>query len=345
MSEEKSVSPARPRTSRSLFAPIVLIAAGVFFLLDNLGITSGLDWNTALAYWPLALIFIGLNVLVTQLRPPLGTLLSGLLALLAVVVFGFVLLRGTPAGGPLRGLALPAPRELREESFSMTRGTAETAAVTLNLGNLPADVAANDGQNLVAGTIWTRTGVEMTPRSEDDSHVEVEIGETRGGLTLDPREWTATGQRWQISLAPDLPIDLTVDASNGPVTADLAGLMLSNLDIDAGNGRVTATLPDGVYDLRLEGGNGHITLTLPAMGSRTVRVDGGNGGVTLTLPVGVAARVEYDEGNGSVSVDGRFTRVSGDGDEGVYETADYATADERVLFIVDSGNGSVRIGE
>jgi len=46
-----------------------------------------------------------------------------------------------------------------------------------------------------------------------------------------------------------------------------------------------------------------------------------------------------------VTVDDRFTRVSGDNDEGVYETDDYATAEERLLFVVDSGNGSVRIEE
>ena len=97
MSEEKTIPAAKPRSSRSLFSPIVLIAAGVFFLLDNLGVTGGLDWRTALAYWPLALIFIGVNVLVVQIRPPIGSLLSALVAVVAVAIFGFVLLRGSAA--------------------------------------------------------------------------------------------------------------------------------------------------------------------------------------------------------------------------------------------------------
>ena len=324
MSEEKPVSPIKPRVSRSLFAPIVLIAAGVFFLLDNLGVIGGLDWRTALAYWPLALIFLGVNVLVTQLRPPAGSVLSALVAVVAVAVFGFVLLRGAPTAGPFRGLGLPAPSELRAESFSLTPGAAQTAAVTLHLGNLPTDIAANDGADLVAGTIWTRTGVDMTPRSTADDHVAVTIGELPGGMVFDPRTWVDAGQRWQISLTPDLPLELTIDGGNGATTADLAGLALSELTLDAGNGRTTASLPAGRY---------------------TVRVDGGNGGISVTLPAGVAARVEYDEGNGSVSVGDHFARISGDGDEGVYETDDYATAEERVLFIVDSGNGSVRIGQ
>lgn len=324
MSDEKPIPAAKPRHSRSLFAPIVLIAAGVFFLLANLGRLGGLDWQTALAYWPLALIFIGLNVLVVQLRPPLGTLLSGLVAVVAVVVFGWLLLSGAPAVGALRGLGLPAPRELRQESFSMTPGTAETAAITLHLGNLPADIAANDGENLVAGTIWTRTGVEMIPRSDADDHVAVEIGETGGGWTFDPREWLSPTHQWQIFLSPDLPIDLTIDAGNGGTTADLTELDLSALTIDAGNAQTSAALPPGKY---------------------RVAVDGGNGGTALTLPAGVAARVEYDEGNGAVVVDDRFRRISGDGDEGVYETDGYDPAEEGVLIVIDGGNGRVTVGE
>jgi hypothetical protein len=100
------------RGSRSLFAPVVLIAAGVFFLLDNLGMVADLDWPAALRFWPLLLIFLGLNVLVTQLRPPLGSFLSLLVALAAVGVFGYLLLAGSPDSA-MRTFGLPAPRGLR----------------------------------------------------------------------------------------------------------------------------------------------------------------------------------------------------------------------------------------
>ena len=346
--EEKSsmkvapASPERRRDSRSAFAPIVLIAAGVFFLLDNLGVIDALDWRAALQYWPLALIFLGLNVLVVQFRRPLGTILSALVALAAVATFGWLLLRGSPVSA-LRslGIELPAAADVREETFALTPGAAETAEVTIRLGNYPARVEDGDGGDLISGTIWTRSGVDMQPGSEGDDHITVEVGELPSGPTFNFGDWTNEDHTWEFFLSPDLPIDLTLDAGNAPLTADLEALTLSYLTIDGGNSSTTAELPGGDYDVRIDGGNGRVDVALPD-GAREVRVDGGNGGIDLTLPQGVEARVEYDTGNGGVTVDSRFDRVQGDNDEGVYETAGYS-AGEGVLLIIETGNGSVRI--
>lgn len=338
---EKGSRPAR-RSSRSAFAPVVLIAAGVFFLLDNLGVIGGLDWDAALRFWPLALIFLGLNVLVVQARPPLGSILSLLVALAAVATFGWLLLRGSP-DAMLRSAGVAQGGDLREESFAITPGAARTAEITLHLSNFPAAIAPGDAGNLISGTIWTRTGLDMRPGSEGDDHITVEVGEERGGPTLNFADWVGQEREWTFELTPDLPIDLTIDAGNSAVQAELAGLALSRLVIDASNGRVSAALPDGDYDVRLDGGNGGANLLLPAGGEREVAIDGGNGGIHVTLPDGVAARVEYRRGNGGVNVDGRFERVEGDREEGAYETADYDTAADRVLFIVETGNGGVSI--
>ena len=111
--EDKVVE--RRRTSRSVFGPVVLIAVGVFFLLQNLNVLPPLNWPAALQFWPLALVFVGVNVLVVQARPPLGTLLSLFVALAAVGVFGYLLLSGAP-DQTLRRLGLPTVgRQLQAE--------------------------------------------------------------------------------------------------------------------------------------------------------------------------------------------------------------------------------------
>lgn len=104
--EANPPSVAWRRGSRSLFAPVVMIGAGVFFLLDNLGVIGGLNWQAAWSFWPLALILVGLNVLAVQLRPPLGSVLSALLGLAAVITFGYLLLHGSPDAW-LRSLGWP----------------------------------------------------------------------------------------------------------------------------------------------------------------------------------------------------------------------------------------------
>jgi hypothetical protein len=343
MSDEKPIPelPAKPeRGSRSLFAPIVLIAAGVFFLLDNLGMVDTLNWQAALRFWPLLLIFIGLNVLVVQARPPLGSFLSLLVALLAVGVFGYLLLSGSPDAAMQR-LGLPAPRQLEDESFAVPADGVASAEITVELSNYPAEIGAGEAGWLAAGTIWTRNGLALD-RSDDDGRAEINIGENSGGFTFNPADWVGDDHTWTIALAPDLPIDLLIDSGNGSTTADLSELSLSELQIEASNGSVNADLPDGDYDVRLDGGNGTLTIALPASGARQIEVDGGNGTIELLTPAGVPMRVEYDTGNGSVEVDGRFERVSGDADEGVYETAGYSD-DNGSLMIIESGNGTVSI--
>lgn len=349
MTEEKPVQenetkekarPERRRGSRTVLLPIVLIAAGVLFLLDNLGIIGDLNWAAALQYWPLALIFLGLNVLVVQARPPWGTFLSALVALMAVGVFGYLLIAGSPDHS-LRALGLPMAHEVEDVPFAVPLDV-ESAEITLELSNYITEIAARDDNSLVSGTIRTRTGLNLE-RHDENGRAEVRIGERGGGFSPNPADWVQEGHTWEFFLNPAVPIDLTIDAGNGAVEAELGELTLSNLVIDAANSHVTARLPDGDYDVRLDGGNGSMDLRLPAAGRREVIVDGGNGSIGVVLPDGVAARVVYDTGNGSVGVDDRFTRVEGDDDEGVYQTDDYDTAADRVLFIVDTGNGEFRV--
>ena len=53
-----------PRRRRgSLFGPLLLIALGIIFLLNNVNVLQGDVWNTILRLWPLILIVIGLDSL------------------------------------------------------------------------------------------------------------------------------------------------------------------------------------------------------------------------------------------------------------------------------------------
>jgi hypothetical protein len=108
-------SAPKNRRSHSLFGPIVLIAIGVFFLLVNLGIIQdySFNWTAVLQLWPLFLILIGVNIIVKQAPPPVGSLLSALVGLTALAIFGYVLLFSDdnpmlePAGSQQSSLKLP----------------------------------------------------------------------------------------------------------------------------------------------------------------------------------------------------------------------------------------------
>ncbi|MBP8947864.1 MAG: hypothetical protein KBG73_03420 [Candidatus Promineofilum sp.] len=327
--DEAGATPAAPATKRgrSLFAPLALITLGVLFLLDNLDAIGPLNWAAALRFWPLALIFLGLNVLAVQFRRPLGTMLSLLVTAAALAVFGYLLVSGSP-DDTLRGLGLPVadPPQLREETFALSAAGVPSAAITVELGNYPTTIGPLAGDGLIAGAIWTRGELVMDRESDDDGRVALEVGARENtAIWFDPRTWQGgEARRWVIDLSPTVPLDLRLDAGNGAATAALDGLTLTSLTIDSGNGAVAATLPDGDYD---------------------VRVDSGNGSVALSLPEGIEARVEYDSGNGRVDVPQRFERVRGDRDEGVYETPGYDETAGGITIRLDSGNGSVTISE
>ena len=54
-------------------------------------------------------------------------------------------------------------------------------------------------------------------------------------------------------------------------------------------------------------------------------------------------RVDYSSGSGSLNMGSRFTQVSGDEDDGVFETAGYHDAENRVTLSIDQGSGSFTI--
>jgi hypothetical protein len=175
--------------------------------------------------------------------------------------------------------------------------------------------------------------------------MEIEVGvRSSGPWFLDPNDRRDdSGREWAIGLNPNIPTNLRLDAGNALATAALDELDLTGLTLDGGNGGAVVSLPAGDYDVRADGGNGSLTLTLPKSGAPRLYVDGGNGRVTLLLPEGLAARVEYSKGPGSLDMDNRFKRVSSDGEEGVYETAEYGRAAESVLIHLDTGNGRVTV--
>ena len=60
-------------TRRGVFWPLLLIALGLIFLLQNFGVISGVSWLAVASLWPLLLILIGLDIAFAR-RWPLPTL-------------------------------------------------------------------------------------------------------------------------------------------------------------------------------------------------------------------------------------------------------------------------------
>jgi len=113
------------------------------------------------------------------------------------------------------------------------------------------------------------------------------------------------------------------------------------LDFETGAGDTRMDLTETrVTDLRLQTGVSATDLTLPAnAGTTQVKVRAGVASVVMRVPPGVAARIRASGGLAEIHVDrGRFPRAGG-----VYQSADYDTAANRVDIDVETGVGSVNI--
>lgn len=333
----------RRKNGRSLFGPIFLIGLGIYFLLRNMGIVSDLNWGLAFQLWPLLLIFLGLNIIVQQVRRPFGTFLSGIVSLTAVALFGAVLLFGLELPF-LSRFNLQTTAEYREETVTVSSEGVETAVVSLDLGSLGADVTGLDGgQNVFEGTLNVAGELDFRERVQGSEAV-ISLGESNEGWWFG--SWTVIGDAppWEIGLSRTVPTDLTVDIGSGQTDLVLGSLLLSDLDVDMGSGAVNLQLPGGNYEVRVDGGSGKLVMTLPQNGRQEMEIDGGSGAMDLFLPPNMAARVELDSGSGRVSLDDRFDRVSGDDEDGTWETPNYdADSNNSILIIIDGGSGAISI--
>lgn len=348
MSGQPYKSPPEPRHgSPSLFGAVVLIAAGVFLLLANFGRLPAANWAAVWQLWPLFLVFLGVNLIAVQFPRPWGSLLSLLTGLGAVAVFSLVAF--SPAAAPLwqrAGLPLPAISKPHLETVSYPAEGLRTAQIELDLSYPPVHIAALDEDGELLEAQIALSGELQFAATAEDGRAHIELGQRPDPLAMigllnpDPDEEVA---RWRIGLSPSIPLDLRVDAGSGPVAMDLSSLRLSDLKIDGGSGALTAVLPDGQYVVRYDAASGSSQIVLPQQGNQTIRIDGASGELRLVLPHKRALRLALDGGSGAVIMPHDvLTKVSADAaDEGVWQTAGYENAPERIDLQIDVSSGRV----
>ena len=126
---------------------------------------------------------------------------------------------------------------------------------------------------------------------------------------------------WDIHLTPEVPLNLKIDSGASSTKLDLSELKVTDLDIDTGASSTEVRLPANA-------------------GSTSVKVDSGAASLNLQVPSGVAARIRVKSGLASIHIDSLRFPSTGDG---FYQSADYATAANRVDINIETGVGSVEI--
>lgn len=132
--------------------------------------------------------------------------------------------------------------------------------------------------------------------------------------------WGRGSLDWEISLSPEVPLQLEIKTGASDSRLDLSRL------------RVT--------DLRLETGASSTDIVLPAEAGHTrADIKSGMASVTIRVPNGVAAHIHSQGGLSSTRVAQRFARL----EAGRYQSPDYQTATNKLELNIKQGMGSVEV--
>ena len=128
------------------------------------------------------------------------------------------------------------------------------------------------------------------------------------------------GNRWDVQLAPDVPLDLEVDLDTGSSELNLGGLDVRTLDVETNAGEITIDLTGGDWKQNLD-----------------AAIDSEAGTITLIVPADASVRIDADTMLGDVDADG-FER---DGD--AYITTAYDDTAPTLRFDINTTVGEINL--
>jgi len=258
---------------RGFFAPILLIAIGLIFLGNNLGLIPGEGWEMIWRLWPVLLIIAGLNDLVRRegIAWPILLIGAGVFFLLnnygprvwiswtqiiqlwpiLLIAAGIDLVfKGdsiwfTIAGVVLTLVLIGGSVWIVRDGFQIAADYTEIREVlpdgvdqmeldlSLGAGELILGSNAPEGI-LIFGSITPEGHTDRLSTNDQTILYQIEHSE--------PRFYPHTA-RWELDLTDDLDADLIVNNGAGEVILSLDELDLVSLDLNQGVGRLVVHLP------------------------------------------------------------------------------------------------------
>ncbi|MFZ1756947.1 MAG: DUF5668 domain-containing protein [Caldilineaceae bacterium] len=291
---------------RSRFVgPFILVAIGLLFLFNNLGLINVNFWRLASTLWPIVLIGIGLDKLIGG-RSTTGSLLAVLVT--ALLLVGGALFVGIgPATGPSGEVTeiryAPGPVEGADVRISTSTGRlvlgslAEAGVVMEGSVHLAGNETLTEDQRVEKGRAIYRLGSEG-----------VGVVGVSGNESL-----------WELAINGEIPTNLEVNTGAGEAELNLQRVRLTRLKVDLGVGSAS--------------------ITLPRTGQFNGEISGGIGKLVVRVPDSLAVRLQVDTGIGQVQVDDDFTTAGKD----VYLSPAADAKGEGATVKISSGIGQVVI--
>ena len=299
---------------RGVFWPLLLIALGLIFLLQNFGFISGVSWLAVASLWPLLLILIGLDIAFAR-RWPLPTLVVEI----AVIAAGLALAAYSPNLTP-GAFVFGNGDGTGENRVAVPRGATQLN-LTLNGGAIRSYHVSGGATELVEANS-ANPDLRLRLSSGNSARADVRIDQVSNGF-LHPVD----NGDIQIRLASDVPTSLTLNVGAGEFDVDLSDVRVSDARVNVGASSLRFVLPKPTGDV-------------------SIRLNGGASNIVIVVPDGVDARVATTGGLLSLRSDN--TRLGSGGGTGgcvacgsSVETSGYGSAHDRVTVTISAGASSI----
>ncbi|MEI6478053.1 MAG: DUF5668 domain-containing protein [bacterium] len=306
----------RRHHGRPVFA-VILIGAGILFLLNNYG---ALDLGLAVQLWrlwPLLLVLWGLQAAVGRSR--VGSFLVFLIGLL--LICGVILL-GLGQVPSRVGEWFTPKTETKQVQLPVPTASPAASSRTLNVSTGYGKLQLDDlGGDKSASLKSYATGMGGSPTLTQNTT----NGKTVIDLTVDQNS---------ISFSPAQPeYDLSLGQTE--LVTDL------NLRLGAGSAGVQFnTLKVGSLGFDMGAGSAAIKLGKESVPTGAINLKVGTGTLDLVVPDGIGINLVYHVGLGLIKADG--TILHGDGTFG-YATPSYSNASKKITIVLTVGAGTVNI--
>jgi hypothetical protein len=297
----------------SIFWPLVLIAAGVFLFLNNLGQLPGSAWDTFARLWPLLLIAGGLDSIWRGEGYAGATVVTGLgvilllgnqgymtftawdlivrlwPVLLVAVGLDILLGRSQPwaaALGVLAGLLVtagivwiimsaPVTANLKAEIVSLSLNDASKARGTISMpvGRLTLGGGA-EGGTLLNGTLNLSSGETLNQSVSNSGNTATFYLESRGVAAFVPFGSRSGQEEWMVKLNLAPSYTLEVKLAVGESSLDLSQLKMDGLKIENAVGKTVLILPEaGAFNATIQNAIGETIIRLPKGAPLRVRFE------------------------------------------------------------------------
>lgn len=361
MDEEKRAAREPSWRRHGIIGPLLLIAIGLIFLLDNLHLLPWSGWELFWRFWPVLIIAGGVDDLIRngKLVGPAFSISLGAILLLNTLgmlsweiwwtlfrlwpiiliaiglelVFGrrskigevvaALLVVGVVVGALyLNGVNVQLGQPLESNEISQALDGAKTAQITLSPAGAALQVKALTGsEQLIEGVVHPSQGERFT-REASRENDEAHFTLRSTGVVYVP-DWgeSPDSPAWDLGLTPAIPVDLEVNMGAGQADLNLNGLQLRSLDVNLAVGQTL--------------------VRLPAKGQFNGAIKGAIGQITVVVPAGMAVRIHATPLLGERLVPASYLR---EGDD-VFVSPDYEKADNRVELDLGLAIGQLQVQE